>query len=136
MLKKSITYTDPFTDEEVTKTFYFNLTKAEMTKLMLKNEGSYAEYLESVVSSKSASDIFNVFESLIRAAYGERTVDGRFIKSEEISDAFMHSEAYSVLLYEFLDDKDGHKAASFFEQICPKDLISEVKKDQNVIALA
>jgi hypothetical protein len=127
MLKKAITYTDPFTEEEVTRTFYFNLTKAELTKLLMRKNGTYLDYMQDSINSGSSADVFEIFETFVREGYGERTEDGRFIKSAELSDAFMHSEAYSVLLTEFLQDTEGKKITAFFDQMCPKDLMQQVK---------
>lgn len=120
MLKKTITYTD-YNDVERKEDFYFNLSKAELTEMELSTAGGLAEMIQRIVNTQDAPKIVKVFKDLVLAAYGEKSADGkRFIKSEEIREAFSQTEAYSELFMELATDADA--AAAFVNGIVPKDL--------------
>lgn len=118
MLKKTITYND-FEGVSRTDDFYFNLTRAEITEMDL----SYGEGLEAmvnrIVEAKDNRAIIETFKDLIRKSYGEKSIDGkRFMKSEEITNSFTSTEAYSELFMEFLTDAEA--GARFIEGVIPK----------------
>ena len=59
-----------------------------------------------------AKVIIETFKDIILRAYGEKSPDGRrFIKNQEVRDAFAQTEAYSNLFMELATDA---KAASEF----------------------
>lgn len=117
MLKKTIEYTD-YNDVKRTEDFYFNLTEAEITEMELSTTGGLAEMIQRIVAAQDTPAIIKVFKSLILKAYGEKSPDGkRFIKSDELAEAFSQTEAYSVLFMELATDAD--KAAAFVNGIVP-----------------
>ena len=117
MLKKTITYTD-YNGSERTEDFYFNLTKAEVVEMEMSTTGGLAEMIKKIVAAQDAPSIIAIFNKLILKAYGEKSPDGkRFIKSDEISNAFSQTEAYSQLFMELATDAD--KAAEFVNGITP-----------------
>lgn len=130
MLAKKITYTD-FDGNERTETFYFNLTKAEIAEMELKHPGGYLDYIERIIEAKDQSELTECFTTLILNSYGEKSDDGRhFKKSEEISDLFHTSEAYSELFMEIMSDPDA--ASAFVNSIMPKvDLTEEQQAELN-----
>ena len=120
MLKKAITYTD-YNDVERTETFYFNLNKAEITEMEMSTTGGLTEMINKIVEKRDAPAIIKTFKDLILKAYGEKSPDGkRFIKSEEISEAFSQTEAYSVLFMELATNAEA--ASKFIEGIIPADI--------------
>lgn len=120
MLKKTITYTD-YNGVERTEDHYFNLSKAEIMEMELSTTGGLTEMIQRIVAAKDAPAIVKIFKDLILKAYGEKSADGkRFIKSEEISEAFSQTEAYSQLFMELATDADA--AAAFVNGIIPSDL--------------
>lgn len=120
MLKKAITYTD-YNDVERTETFYFNLNKAEITEMEMSTTGGLTEMINKIVEKQDAPAIIKTFKDLILKAYGEKSPDGkRFIKSEEISEAFSQTEAYSVLFMELATNAEA--ASKFIEGIIPADI--------------
>ena len=117
MLKKTIAYTD-YNGSERTEDFYFNLTKAEVVEMEMSTTGGLAEMIKKIVAAQDAPSIIAIFKKLILKAYGEKSPDGkRFIKSDEISNAFSQTEAYSQLFMELATDAD--KAAEFVNGITP-----------------
>ena len=126
MLTKQITYTD-YNDEQITETFYFNLSKAEIAEMQLTHPGGYAEYLQRIIESKDQAQLVKAFKDLIMIAYGVKSEDGKhFRKSEELSKDFEQSEAYSELFMELLSSADA--AAAFVNGIMPAFDLKEKKK--------
>lgn len=118
MLKKTITYTD-YNGVERTEDFLFNLTQAEITEMELGTTGGFGEMLQRIIAAKDMPTIIKVFKDLILKAYGEKSADGRrFVKSEEISEQFAQTEAYSILFMSCATDSDF--AAEFIKGIMPE----------------
>ena len=125
MYIKPITYTD-YAGVERTEDFYFNLSKAEIIEKQLGTYGGYAEMLEKIVAKKDGPLIISTFKKLIMDSYGERSEDGkRFIKSKELSTAFIQTEAYSVLLEELCTDASA--GAEFVNGIMPNKPIANAQ---------
>lgn len=119
MLKKNIKYVD-YDGNERTEDFYFNLNKAEVIELQLGTVGGLTKTLEKIVQEKDTSRIIEYFKTIILKAYGEKSADGRrFIKSQELRDAFEQTEAYSELFMELV--RDAKMAAEFINGVLPKE---------------
>ena len=117
MLKKTVNYHD-YNAVERTEDFYFNLSKAELLEMELGTSGGLAEMIRKIVAAQDAPAIIKVFKELVLKAYGEKSADGkRFIKSEELSEAFSQTEAYSQIFMELATD--DNKAAEFVNGIVP-----------------
>lgn len=118
MLKKTITYID-YNDNERKEDFYFNLTQAEVIEMEMSTSGGLVEMINRIVAAQDAPAIISVFKKLILKAYGEKSPDGkRFIKSEEISEAFSQTEAYSQLFTELATNAEA--ATEFVNGIIPQ----------------
>lgn len=117
MLKKTIKFTD-FNGNEREEDFFFNLTKSEILKMEMGESGGLTEKIKRIVAAQDTPAIMEVFEDLISRAYGEKSADGkRFVKSKEISEAFMQTQAYDELFMEIATNED--KAAEFINAIVP-----------------
>ena len=117
MLKKTITYTD-YDGNERTEEFRFNISEAELTEMELSTEGGFAEMLDRIVKAQDAPAIIREFKKLILMAYGVKSPDGkRFIKSEQLSQEFSQTEAYSKLFMELATDAKA--AADFVNGVIP-----------------
>lgn len=124
MIKKTITFTD-FNGNERTEDAYFNLTKAEITKMELSIKGGLAEMIKRIVDAQDTPAIIEVFEDLIKRSYGVKTPDGRgFLKRPEDLEAFMATEAYSQLFMELATDADA--ASKFVNGIIPADMAKQL----------
>lgn len=142
MLRKSITYTNPFTDQEVTETHYFHISKADLVEMeMEENKATYTNEdgetvtgmqakLQQIVDSKDGRAIMTEFKDIIRRSYGRKEGE-RFVKSTQIWEEFASTEAYSQLLWELCTDAAASSA--FINGIIPKNLeqvAAEVKPQQ------
>lgn len=124
MIKKTITYSD-FNGTERTEDFYFNLTKAEITKMELSIKGGLAEMIKRIVDAQDTPAIIEVFEDLIKRSYGVKTPDGRgFVKKAEDLESFMSTEAYSQLFMELATNAEA--AAAFVNGVVPADMAKQV----------
>lgn len=120
MIKKPITYTD-YNGMERTEDFYFNLTKAELMEMELSITGGLSEWITRISNEQNMPEIVKLFKKLILTAYGIKSTDGkRFEKSEQISNEFAQTEAYSVLFMELAQDADA--AAKFVNGIIPANM--------------
>lgn len=121
MITKTITYTD-YDGEEKTETFYFHLSKAEITSVSLEHPEGLEEYVKKIVSDKNGPEMFDLFSKLILMSYGEK-VNGVFVKKrkgEPLCDIFEASPAYDALFDELSNKPE--EAKKFFEGILPKNV--------------
>ena len=122
MYKKIMTYTD-YNGEERTEDFYFNLTKAEITEMELSTEGGLRDKIERITKAKDVPEIIRLFKELILKAFGIKSPDGkRFIKSEQLSEEFSQTQAYSDFFMELATNSDA--ASEFVNGIMPSDMKS------------
>lgn len=135
MLKKTINFVD-YNDNERTEDFYFNLTKAEIAEMELSTVGGLTQMLRGMIAAQDMPAIVKFVKDLILKSYGKKSPDGkRFIKSPELSEEFMQTEAYSQLFMELSTDAD--KTAEFVNGILPADIRAlaeeEMKKENNLL---
>ena len=117
MLKKTITYTDYDGNERI-EDFYFNLTKAEVLEMEMSQNGGLSKLLQKIVLEQDNKRIVEFFKEIVLKAYGEKSLDGkRFIKSEDLCNGFMQTEAYSELFMELATNAEA--AAAFVNGITP-----------------
>lgn len=136
MLKKEITYED-LDGNPVTDTFYFNISKAELAKMELSQDGGLMVYLQSIVAKQDGKMIIEAFEDIIKKAYGVRSDDNRtFIKNEVVWEKFFCSDAYSVLFYELVTNATA--ASEFVQGIIagamPKTTVQELPQSDAIPA--
>lgn len=124
MFKKTVTYTD-YNGVERKEDFFFNLNKAELMEMEMGTTGGYAEMIQKIVDAKDAPSIIRIFKELVLKSYGVKSDDGkRFIKSQELSDAFSQTEAYSQIFMELATDDKA--AAEFVNGVVPAELAKQV----------
>lgn len=120
MLRKTIKYVD-FDGNEREETFYFNLTQAEIAEMELATEGGLAAKINKIIEAKDNPTIIALFKDVIGKAYGEKSADGKyFVKNDEVRNAFMATEAYSVLFMELATSPEA--AAAFINGIVPANI--------------
>ena len=126
MLKKTIKYTD-YEGNEREEDFYFNLTESELMVMELSEEGGLKKMMEKIVREKNRPKLIKIFQDMIKLSYGEKSPDGRrFVKSEEISQAFTQTPAYDKLFMELATNEDS--AISFIRGIVPPEMSENVNK--------
>lgn len=98
--------------------FYFNLTKADLLKMELSEEGGMDKRLDRLVKTKDMKEAIKVFEGLLLLSFGIKTDDGRFVRSEEARANFVSSAAYPEIYFKLATDVD--EANKFVSGIIPK----------------
>lgn len=118
MFKDTVTYED-YNGNMRTETLYFNLSRAEVIQMEMSVNGGLGSFLENIVKSEDMPAIVEQFTKIIKMSYGVKSDDGkRFIKSDEISETFVQSEAFSEFFMKIISDEDY--AAKFVNGIMPK----------------
>lgn len=118
MLKRTIKYTD-FDGNERSEDFYFHLSKAEVIEMEMGVTGGMTAMINRIVAAQDGKQIIDTFKMLILKSYGEKSPDGkRFVKNQELRDAFEQTEAYSILFLELATNAE--KSAEFVNGIVPK----------------
>lgn len=126
MIKKTIKFTD-YNGNEREMDFYFNLSKAELSEMELSVAGGLGERIKRIAAAQDTPEIIKIFKELILKSYGVKSDDGlRFIKSEQLSNEFTQTEAYSTLFMELASD--DKKAAEFINGIIPSDMKQQLSK--------
>ena len=139
MLKRTVEYVNPFTDEQIVEEVYFNINLAEATRLEMYEDLSkrlqevedLAERLRENPGEANLNEkkqIYSFFEWIVSKAYCVR--EGNVpVKSEELSERFMSSEAYSAVLnWLMFEDNAETNAADFVVGLFPKPMIEKAKK--------
>lgn len=125
MFKKDITYTT-YDGERVTETFHFHLAKNEIVQMEARYEGGLQGLIRRIGLTKDMKQVLHEMERIVLECVGEKSADGRrFVKSDEIRDAFKQSPAYDELFMELLTQEDA--AANFILGALPADVAGEVK---------
>ena len=130
MLKKTITYENPFTEKEVTEEHYFHISKADLVEMEMEEHGvKYVKdgetltgmqaKLQRIVDSEDGKAIMTEIKDIIRRAYGRKDGDS-FRKSSVIWEEFAATEAFSQLLFELCTDAGA--AAEFMNGVVPSNL--------------
>lgn len=126
MIKKTVTYTD-YNGTERTETFYFHFTHAEILDMEMSVEGGFAERVQRIIDAKDQTSLLKLIKTFVLDAYGVKSDDGRrFIKSNEVKEAFVECPAYSEIYMELLTD--DAVAAEFVNKVIPDDMKDRLAK--------
>ena len=91
--------------------------------------------INRIVAAQNGKVIIETFKDIILRAYGEKSPDGRrFIKNQEVRDAFAQTEAYSNLFMELATDAKA--ASEFVNGIVPPKTEKTAQADQSAEAPA
>lgn len=134
MLKKTITYLNPFTEQQVTEDFYFHISKADLVEMEVEqHKATYNKdgeeltgmraHLQRVVDAQDGPTVLKEFKDILRRSYGKKVGD-RFIKTAQAWEEFEGSEPYSELLFQLLSNAE--EAAAFIEGIVPHNLERDI----------
>lgn len=128
MFVEKIKYTD-YDGEEREETFYFNLSKPELTRMNFAAEGGLEKQVERIMQEKNGGRIIALFEDIIQKSYGVKSLDGRrFMKDPEQTRAFTETPAYEILYMKLATDADF--AAKFIRGIVPPDIAANINTAQ------
>lgn len=124
MIEKTISFKD-FRDNEVTDTFAFNLSGAEVAELAMSRQG-LDEYIKSIIKNDDVKELFAIFKELLGMSVGKLVNDRVFDKTPETTAYFMRSGAYEEFFFELIGNP--MYAAEFIKGIMPANLEERVSK--------
>ena len=120
MIKKTVTYKD-LNGKERTETFHFHYFESEIMDMEMSEEGGLAERIQRIIDANDRPSLLKVIKKFVIDAYGVKSEDGRrFIKNQEVKDAFVQCPAYSKIYMELLTDDE--LAAAFVNGVIPEDM--------------
>lgn len=127
MFSDTIEYTD-FDGNPRKETLYFNISSAEAIDLEMKYPGGYVNKLRRDIDRQDNAEIMQDYKDFIHLSYGIKSDDGRrFIKSPEIYEEFVSTEAYTEFYLKFLGDPDY--ALKFIVNTFPTDKTGKSKQE-------
>ena len=129
MYKTTIEYTN-YNGENVKEDCYFNFSKADLLEMQWSDDEGLDKVLERIVKEKRPSVLMPLLKEMILKSYGIKSEDGRrFIKSDELSEEFSQTPAFSELLVRLCTDAEF--SANFVNNIIPKNMEDETKEPEN-----
>lgn len=120
MIKKTVTYVD-YNGIERTESYYFHYTEAEILDMEMSTEGGFAERIQRIIDAKDQTALMKEIKKFVLDAFGVKSEDGRrFMKSQDIKQAFVESPAYSEIWLELLSD--DKMASDFVNGVVPENM--------------
>lgn len=109
------------------ETFYFNLSRSELTKMELSINGGLSSLLQKISETQDIVEVKNLLERFIDLSYGVKSLDGRKLeKTEEALKDFKSTNFYDELFMELISD--ASKAADFINSVVPTDVSEKAKE--------
>lgn len=135
MIKQTIKFKD-YNDVEREQDYFFDINETELMELQIDTIGGLHEKIEKTLKMNDQRAIYNLFKSILKASYGEKSEDGiHFDKSEAVWERFTSSPAYNELMKGFLEKPES--IADFIEGLMPKMTDEQLgefqKKKQEII---
>lgn len=131
MIKRDVTFTD-FDGAKHTETFYFHISKSNLTDHMVRLKPKFEEAQQRLDGEKKELSIEDVYlildliKDITRLSYGVRSEDGkRFRQTDEVWQDFRDSAAYDALLTGFMEEPAT--AMEFMQAVMPQDLIEQAQ---------
>ena len=126
MYTMDFVYTNYF-GETVKETCRFQLTRPEVMEIATGVKGGFEAAAQRMVETHDEAALFNNFQNIIAKSYGEVSPDGRrFIKSSELSKAFLETPMYEQLFDKLISDPEFQR--EFITGLVPKDSQADVGK--------
>ena len=134
MYKKVIEYKD-YDENPRKETHYFNLDESEIMEKEWSTNGGLTNLLKGLIEKQDQAKLVGFYKELILMSYGEKSNDGKyFMKSPEITDAFVHTRAFSALYMELATNEE--EALKFINGIIPgSNTITKEQIDENLAEL-
>lgn len=114
MISRTIKYVD-YNGVEKEETHWFNMSRADLLDLEAETDGGWENALRKLIKEQDGRKAYKFFEKFIKDSYGVKTEDGRFDKDPKYLKAFRNSEAYSELIWGFVEHPED--AAAFINGI-------------------
>lgn len=129
MFKITQTYED-FDGNTRTDDLYFNFTEPQLRKFLDEEPAFTQKNLAELMVTKDAVKMIDALQTLIVAAYGEKSADGRsFIKNKEIQENFEGSAAFAQLMDDLMYKGDSKMVEDFLVNIFPAKFAGTIREE-------
>lgn len=109
---------------EKEETFWFNLSKRELTGLVYGPAQGLDGVIEEIIQSGASGRALDLFEEVVLASYGKKMPDGRFAKVDEngrrYADLFKETVVYDDIIMDMM--MNTKSLIAFFNGVVPADL--------------
>lgn len=120
---------EDFNGNERERTFHFNINKAEAIKLEISTTGGISNKIKRLIEKQDVPEIGKILDDIVTLSYGEPSDDGeRFVKSPEITAAFMQTNAYAEIYTKIISSEE--EFAAFLKGILPRDVQKQIDEAQ------
>lgn len=124
MFKQTITYVN-FNDEEVSKDFYFHMSKPEFVMLGVGAE-AMDERIKRMVATNDAKAVLDELDSILKLAVGRKSEDGEsFVKDQKAWNDFRFSPAYDEFVMHLMIEPN--RMVEFINQLIPEKMQKELR---------
>jgi hypothetical protein len=138
LLKQTVVYKNPFTNQNVSEEHYFHLSKSDLLEMQMENlnaaeitdpstgeklEG-YRAMLQRVINDRNGTAIIQVVKDILRRSYGKK-VGSQFVKSPEAWAEFASSGAYDQLFFDLCTN--AKLQADFMNGVMPSEMLAEAQ---------
>ena len=125
MISKTIKYVD-YNGVEKIGTYWFNMSRADLIELEMQDSNGWFDRIKQLVNEQRTREAYKMIEQFIKDSYGVKTPEGGFDKDPKHLKAFRDSDAYSELIWGFVEHPD--QFADFVNGI-----VASVKKSVDAI---
>lgn len=127
MFTKTIAYKD-LNGADRTKECHFHFFESEILEMEMSEMGGFAEMVQRMIDAQDHPSLVKVIKEFLLKAYGIKSPDGdQFIKSEEISNKFSQTGAFSALFMELTTNEV--KAAEFVNALIPESMRKNIAEN-------
>ena len=129
MFKKTVTYND-YDGQIQTEDFYFNLSKVECLELEygFNDNTTLSGSIRTLINANDMNTVIRTIKKILLMSYGIKSPDGkRFIKNDELREAFEQNPAFEQIYWELVTDAE--KASEFIAGIVPASIRNELGSD-------
>lgn len=109
---------------------YFNFTEPQLRQFLDKEPNFNDKNVAEMMATKDVLRMLDTLQTLIVAAYGEKTPDGKsFIKNREIQERFEGSAAFAQLMEDIMYNGDEKLIENFLINIFPSKFATAIKQE-------
>ena len=118
---------EDFDGHEREEDLYFNFTEPQLRSFLDKNPSFSEKSLANLIATKDPLMMLEALQTLIIAAYGEKSEDGKvFKKNTEITENFACSAAFAQLMDDIMYKGDLNTVKDFMINIFPAKFASTI----------
>lgn len=133
MFSKTIDYLD-FDGNPQKETLYFHMSKLELVDMGFEMGDDFEAKIKRIIATEDKKELIDLFKDLLLRSYGKKSEDGkRFIKSDQLREEALQSDAFSELFMALAQSSD--EAIRFVNALVPNDGKGNILKTAEVVSV-